>query len=474
MTRPIARTLRRPSAWLLPLLLLAATTARADDADDERAAREHYKRGAAAFKSGDFPEAIYELDEAYKLKPVPGLLYDLARSYDKLGDRIHSIKYYREYLAKSAPDSPHREAAAARLAELQAGARPGAEKPHAAESPPAESAPAEAPPAEAPPAEAPAAAPPVEAPPVEAPRETGPPPKEWSHVPIDAAPPSQPIDVRVQGPVGKGTTATLYYRAPGEADFTAVPMRKRGHELLGRIPADAVSGKSVQYYLEVKRKNGEVASRFGTLAEPNIVMVDAGAASQAAAGGEAPAEAPPAEAGRDLDSEQAPLRREGEEERPPLGRAATEAHGRERGQHEEIGAGPLGAVGWSGVGLLTAGALVAAIGGAVAFNAAYQNAVAVANDANHAPVYVFNDPTASPNDKNFQDTGHTLDYVGIACVVAGSAMAAAGATMIGLDYVKRAHAHSKSERRATPAESSLRIVPLVGARQVGLGAGFSF
>jgi tetratricopeptide (TPR) repeat protein len=463
------------------LVVCAAGLAHADgkNARLDKMAREHYRLGVAAFTEGRYEQAITELKRAYLIEPIPELLVNIGKTYEKLEDVNHAIYYYREYLTKSPPDAPHRDEIERRLDELEGrGARrqPPRAPPPADEPPPRE--------AEPPPREA-------EPPPPPPPASRAPMPTKWSHTPIDAAPPSQPLDVRVQTPPMKGVQVFLFYRSPGEADFTPVRMRRLGPEMVGRIPAEALSGKTVQYYIEARRKNGVVAQHAGSAAEPNLVMIDPSAAPRiagdAAAGeatadeGDAEAAAPPPEetprsARRDLDQEQAPLRAEG------AAAPASSRSGREGAKEGKSGASrPLR---WAGVALLAAGAVIAAVGGGVGFAYGFRYAQGVASDAEHSPLYVFDDPmAASSNDKSFQDKSHLFDTIGIASIAAGGALVATGLTLVIVDAVRHASPAKPAKRRrparvpASSESSLLRdpiIAPTMGARQAGLTIQLSF
>ncbi|MGZ5158531.1 MAG: tetratricopeptide repeat protein, partial [Caldimonas sp.] len=235
------------SALVAAFLCVTPAVARAESSDEAEItamAKEHYKLGLDAYKNGKYPEAIKELKKAYLLKRLPALLLNIGATYRKMNDIDNAVYYYKKYLTE-APDAKDRGEVEKTLAELDR------EKPGAggnASSPP----PAEAPASETP---APPAA------------------TEWKHVAVDAAPPDQPLDVRVQMPVSKGVKVYVYYRAAGQADFAQVLMRRHGSEKVGRIPADAMSGKSLQYYVEGKDDKGNVVKSFGSPSDPNIVRI---------------------------------------------------------------------------------------------------------------------------------------------------------------------------------------------------------
>lgn len=73
-------------------------------------------------------------------------------------------------------------------------------------------------------------------------------------------------------------SVVLHYKAPGEEDFTALPMRSkaaRNNKAMwsASIPARAVSGKWVPFYFEAKDQGGETLALAGRYESPNILTV---------------------------------------------------------------------------------------------------------------------------------------------------------------------------------------------------------
>ena len=61
---------------------------------------------------------------------------------------------------------------------------------------------------------------------------------------------------------------------PGKEDeFTAVKMKPRFQELVGRIPADLVKGQSIQYYIEVKDATGKLIAQSGSPVAPRTARI---------------------------------------------------------------------------------------------------------------------------------------------------------------------------------------------------------
>jgi hypothetical protein len=57
-------------------------------------------------------------------------------------------------------------------------------------------------------------------------------------------------------------------------------MHARSDEWVGRIPGEAMKGKSIQYYIEVRDASGNVTAKSGGAAGPNIISITEGAKPQ--------------------------------------------------------------------------------------------------------------------------------------------------------------------------------------------------
>ena len=91
---------------------------------------------------------------------------------------------------------------------------------------------------------------------------------------------SQPIAARVSSGLG-ADKVTLFYRGQGAVDFTAVPMKKgKGCSFEAEIPAAAMKGEAVHYYVAALKGKKSLASR-GSSGSPNIIEL----AGSAGAGG---------------------------------------------------------------------------------------------------------------------------------------------------------------------------------------------
>ncbi len=61
-------------------------------------ARQHFMAGQDYYTQGRYKKAIEEFDEAYRLDPKPLLLFNIAQSYEKLGDLPKAVEYLKQYL----------------------------------------------------------------------------------------------------------------------------------------------------------------------------------------------------------------------------------------------------------------------------------------------------------------------------------------------------------------------------------------
>jgi hypothetical protein len=132
--------------------------------------------------------------------------------------------------------------------------------------------------------------PPVEKPPP--PVEKPPPPKPPSpdevkglqHNPVDESRPNTPVPIRAQ--LGSDVGASklfLFYRSSGQEDFVSVPMKNTGGaDWVGVIPAEAVMGRALQYYLEARDQRGRPVVGSGSAPNPYIIAINEAAAPPSA------------------------------------------------------------------------------------------------------------------------------------------------------------------------------------------------
>lgn len=72
--------------------------AAAPEDDKEAKARALAAEGAAAFKDGQYLQAVDAFERAYELVPAPALAYNIARSHERLSQWEEAIEWYETYL----------------------------------------------------------------------------------------------------------------------------------------------------------------------------------------------------------------------------------------------------------------------------------------------------------------------------------------------------------------------------------------
>src|SRR5882672_4871301 len=93
-------------AILAASLALLAAPARADDASDANdKARQLYAEGKAEYDLGHITGALAKFEAAYRVKPVPALLFNIAQCHRLLGDLNSAAMTYRAFL-RNDPNSP--------------------------------------------------------------------------------------------------------------------------------------------------------------------------------------------------------------------------------------------------------------------------------------------------------------------------------------------------------------------------------
>lgn len=94
-------------------------TASQDSADRE--ARALFDAGSVAFGEGRYESAIRHFENAYALSPRPGMLFNLATTYDRLHRETEALDHFRRYL-EAIPNASNRDEAEARIRALEASA----------------------------------------------------------------------------------------------------------------------------------------------------------------------------------------------------------------------------------------------------------------------------------------------------------------------------------------------------------------
>ncbi len=72
-----------------------------------------------AYRAGEFQKAADLFEEAYGIEPVPNLLFNIARSYEKMENWDQAIDYYEKFVVEEGISKKARKSALGRLSELK-------------------------------------------------------------------------------------------------------------------------------------------------------------------------------------------------------------------------------------------------------------------------------------------------------------------------------------------------------------------
>jgi tetratricopeptide (TPR) repeat protein len=100
------KPLVRAAGFLLVVLLLARALPAAPPAASESAnemARDHFLRGVALYREGNFDAAAAEFSRAFELSSDYRLLYNLAQVHAERHDYVAAIRLFEEYLTLGGP-----------------------------------------------------------------------------------------------------------------------------------------------------------------------------------------------------------------------------------------------------------------------------------------------------------------------------------------------------------------------------------
>ncbi|MEQ8458334.1 MAG: hypothetical protein RLO52_26790 [Sandaracinaceae bacterium] len=83
-------------------------------------ARELFVQGSQHYQAGRLDQALESFLAAWRAVPSPELAYNVARTYERMGEAQRGIEFYRHYLRRAAPDAAEREEVEGRIRELEA------------------------------------------------------------------------------------------------------------------------------------------------------------------------------------------------------------------------------------------------------------------------------------------------------------------------------------------------------------------
>src|SRR5205809_1023084 len=87
-------------SFVLCIALLLAPVA-AGAASNEAQARALSKVGQKAYDLGQFDVALKSFSEAFRMKDLPGFLFNIAQCHRQLGDFDQAVFFYRRYLDRA-------------------------------------------------------------------------------------------------------------------------------------------------------------------------------------------------------------------------------------------------------------------------------------------------------------------------------------------------------------------------------------
>jgi len=395
-------------------------------------AREHFNKGFAYYQAGQYLRAVRELKAAYRIRPVPLVLYYIGKTYKAAQLNEEALTYFQRFLDEARLTDPHRPEVLQLIKAMGGNARPLTA------------------PATTPTTPTPRATPPTPRPRPRPKRHVK--PGEIIHEVIDEARPHLPLLIEAELPDEiEWARLYLYFRPPGMEQFVKELMKpgRRGvYSYL--IHHSYLNSKSLQYYIEAVGRTGKRIAGSGTATSPNIVLLST--------------DAPLQPGGRMDDSGQ------------------QAGHGGTKGQTGQIfgsgsqksGAGPgqtnrpswslYGAIGLTAV---TVALVAAGIGLGVT---ARNRAIEVANAGTPRLGGSWGYPPATAFDASLQrsqDQGKSYQVGSIICYVL-SAAAAGGATYLWLHHFGVTGAKKETDKPQST------VAPILGRRTVGLSYGRSF
>ncbi|RKG60850.1 tetratricopeptide repeat protein [Corallococcus sp. AB011P] len=127
--RSLIRSRRsEPKALSLALALalgtpfpVVAEEATATAVDDQ--AREKFSEGNLAYDLGEFDRALKAFSEAYRIKPLPAFLFNIAQCHRQLNNPSRASFFYRRYLSLSQGEPANADVVRELVAEMDAKAR---------------------------------------------------------------------------------------------------------------------------------------------------------------------------------------------------------------------------------------------------------------------------------------------------------------------------------------------------------------
>jgi hypothetical protein len=105
-------------AFFASLVLCFAALAPAPAQSLDAEAKQHFDEGSKAFNLGEFNRAVDEYKLAYRAKPDPVFLYNIAQSYRLANDLNQALFFYRSFI-RNMPNAPNRREVEDRIRKLE-------------------------------------------------------------------------------------------------------------------------------------------------------------------------------------------------------------------------------------------------------------------------------------------------------------------------------------------------------------------
>jgi tetratricopeptide (TPR) repeat protein len=86
--------------------------------EDTELAMPIFEAGLAYYNQGNYEKALEQFEEAYRLNPLPELLYNIGQCHERLGDYETAIESYAKYL-KEHPDAEDRQAVEQKIKNIE-------------------------------------------------------------------------------------------------------------------------------------------------------------------------------------------------------------------------------------------------------------------------------------------------------------------------------------------------------------------
>jgi hypothetical protein len=108
-------------AWALAFTMALTGVTRAGETSREakQEAKSRFVSGQSHYNLNEFPEALVDFKEAYRLFPDPVFLYNLGQCERQLGHNEEAIRFYRSFLREQ-PKAPNRQDVLHKIEELEA------------------------------------------------------------------------------------------------------------------------------------------------------------------------------------------------------------------------------------------------------------------------------------------------------------------------------------------------------------------